>query len=552
MGFCPPTRIPAGMHARHRTGETVPARRRLIEEGPSRSRERPTYATAVERQPPLGSDGVGLTDLPDELLRVVAQRVADVYGEFVVAALLPWLMTCRRLAAVGYSAVERLTLSPRLYVCSSSRRPPSSAAEDFVSARGKQTLWQLKSLVAFLKRVHCVRTVQLQLVPCCCRHEYETTFESGLWLSAVLRALSHLPIRSLTACGAAVSALADAQTGSVPLRRVDLCGMNCYDEGHGQGAISVLVRHQRSLEVLRMGFVGNTTESAGNENRAWSVESLLNDIGRLPALKALTLDGMSAAAAAAVAAACPELESLTVLADYELLDERVWGCWRFPEALPRLSSLVLPSHVRGSGFSLMVRGRRLHRLVVPPLRCDRCPFGTRADRLPCGGHFLEDAAALPEVLCISGRVCPRSLLERLADGPAEVASLQQLDLVVRTLSTSKLAPLSRLTGLTHLRLRVAKMPEPVSWPPLVGLRFLYVAGLLDGVTSLLAALAASPTRHSLQGLHLDVAARTTIADAEVAAAAPRLVALRQLTIGRVEWTFARGTVVGRWPVTGKR
>lgn len=45
------------------------------------------------------------------------------------------------------------------------------------------------------------------------------------------------------------------------------------------------------------------------------------------------------------------VESLTMLADDVLLDKRVEGCSRFPEGLPRLSSLVLPRSVRGSGFS---------------------------------------------------------------------------------------------------------------------------------------------------------------------------------------------------------
>lgn len=72
----------------------------------------------------------------------------------------------------------------------------------------------------------------------------------------------------------------------------------------------------------------------------------------------------------------------------------------------------------------------------------------------------------------------------------------------------------------------------------------------DWGASLLAALAISPTRNSLLMLRLEVASSASIPDAAVAAAAPRLTALRQLQIvSRREWTFASGTIVGVGPLT---
>lgn len=516
-----------------------------MEAGPSRPPKRPAHDPAVERQQPRGPDGVRLTDLPDDLLRVVAQRVADVPGQYVAGELLPWLLTCRRLATVGYSVVERLTVSPRLHLCSSSCILPGSTVKDLEGSQGQETVQRLSSLLGFLSHVHYVRAVKLQLSACCRRHECETMDVSNLWFGSVLGALSRQPIRSLTACGAAVSALADRQTGSVPLLRVELRCMDLCDEGHERGATSVLSQHQRSLEVLRMDFVFNSRKKELSR-RPWSVKSLLRHIGSLPALKELSLDAMSSADAAAVAAACPELESLTLLADDVLLDKRVWRCLRYPEALPRLSSLVLPNNVRGSGFSLMVGGRRLRQLVTPAYRSSN-----GSHRLPRDGDFLEAAAALPQVLHICW-MCEVKLLERLAGGPAEVASLRQLNIFVMNMSASTLAPLSRLTGLTHLRLRVDVLSAAVWWPPLVGLQFLRVDDLFHGVASLMTGLADSPTRLSLTVLHLDVAARVTFTDEAVEAAAPWLVALRQLKIGRAEWALARGTVLGRWPARKMR
>lgn len=131
------------------------------------------------------------------------------------------------------------------------------------------------------------------------------TWPTSCLAPSYLGALPRLPIRSFTACGAAGSAQADRQTGAVPLLRVDLRCMDLCDEGHERGATSVLARHQRSLQVLRMDFVFNARRKELSR-RPWSVPSLQRHIGSLPALKELSLAAMSSADAAAVAAACAE------------------------------------------------------------------------------------------------------------------------------------------------------------------------------------------------------------------------------------------------------
>lgn len=200
-----------------------------------------------------------------------------------------------------------------------------------------------------------------------------------------------------------------------------------------------------------------------------------------------------------------------------------------------------------SSFSSMLRGRGLHRLAVSSLAV--------VEFFPLDLDFLEAAAALPVDLYLRGPLsCARSYLERLADGPAEVGTLWKLVMDVDEISETTLLPLVHLTGLTHLTLPMYE-PTVVSWPGLRVLRTFHVRYEVqsqkeDWWASLLATLAASPTRYSLEELRLcdpytGGMGDESAADAAVAAAAPRLRALRRLTMFSMEWTLARGTVVGK-------
>lgn len=538
-----PYPVPAPSRLTHYTGWPATGGRPPMEGAPSRCDQRtPVCDAAVERQPPRAPVVVALTDLPDDLLLVVAEHVAAVRGKFCVRELLPWLRTSRRLAAVGYCAVPRVTLTPRLDRC---LRPPRAAGDgQSAAAPGEQTDPRLASLLAFLGRARHVRDAVLRPSACCGRHERELAAGWRAWWLAVLPALSRLPLRSLTAHGTAVAALADAPAAAVPLRTLGLGAVDRHDAGHLRGATLMLARYRQSLQALGLHTVSNTGTSAADAADAWSVASLVGCVGNLPALTSLSLHGITAADAAAVAVACPALESLTMKGK-EARDEQVWGCWAFPQALPRLSSLLCTARVHGPGLAFMLRGRRLRLLGVRARRPGHL----------LGGDLLRAAAALPEKLIIDGMACSRSLLERLTDGPAERGTLRELSLTVADLSAATLSPLSRLTGLTHLSLSVDEMPASVSWPSLPGLTKLSVSHVRgqDWASSLLTALALSPTRHSLHVLCLEVASSASIPDAAVAAAAPQLTALRQLQIvGRREWTFARGSIVGVGSLTKRR
>lgn len=128
----------------------------------------------------------------------------------------------------------------------------------------------------------------------------------------------------------------------------------------------------------------------------------------------------------------------------------------------------------GTGFTLMMRGRRLRQLDVS---CLEDETGSS-----CDADFLHTASALPRELCI-GRtlLSPRPLLLQLADGPAEVGTLRELELGVRDISVSTQSPLSCLTGLTHLVLhvRVTAKLEVESWPDVTGLKIPHVYQTCD-------------------------------------------------------------------------
>lgn len=149
-------------------------------------------------------------------------------------------------------------------------------------------------------------------------------------------------------------------------------------------------------------------------------------------------------------------------------------------------------------------------------------------------------------------VCSDAWLERLVNGPPDSAALHGLALPVANAWPTTPLLLSRLTGLTRLVVRISGNLRFVKWPSLPSLEMLH---LIHDVkqecpgwgASLLAALAASPTRHSLQVLRLRGLDCESDVDATVSATAPQMTALRRLTMDGVEWTLARGTIVGRWP-----
>lgn len=294
-----------------------------------------------------------------------------VHGELRANPFRRWLLVCRRLAVVGYSALERITITPQLTFGVRSFPSSSSAVDWLVSAPGQQMERRLASLSAFLGHMHLVRHMVLDQTAHYRPDDPGRRDAYRLWWDMVLPALSRLPIRSLSAGEGAVSALVDAPIGTVPLRHLKLLPMCHSDREHWRGALSVLTRHQQSLERLVVdAFCSAPIAEGGGE--PWSVASLFGPVGGLPALTALTLCcPLTTAIAKSVAAACPALESLTLKQDiYGEHDEGVLGCWKYPEALPRLSSL----HVRSgcsfaslnddTGFSRLMRGRRLRQLTV--------------------------------------------------------------------------------------------------------------------------------------------------------------------------------------------
>lgn len=378
----------------------------------------------------------GLLDLPDALLFVVARRMERLEedspsdGRPALHALLPLLLTCRRLATVGSHSVERLSIRRTDFVGGQYGGALSSTGEGLALTPGQQTARRLALLCACISRVHHVQDVALYDVTGQAPHEAGALGSFRLWWDALLVALAHLPIRSLPAHGATVSALAAAPpTCAVPLRRLHLHTVLCVDDGHARGAAAVLARQRRSLEDLHV-----TTAGAAAAINGWctdevrSVASRLTDAGTLPALTSLALPcRLTPAGAAAVAASCPALECSRLHGEDGLDDDAVWGAWPLPPALPRLSTpewwtddaATDGGGGGGSGLSLLPRGRRPRPPAVGrPRNGTLLPF--RADFFstpprPCRGSSSWSARprARPRLWCgcsrgpSTWRRCPR-------------------------------------------------------------------------------------------------------------------------------------------------
>ncbi|KAK1861973.1 hypothetical protein I4F81_004549 [Pyropia yezoensis] len=127
----------------------------------------------------------------------------------------------------------------------------------------------------------------------------------------------------------------------------------------------------------------------------------------------------------------------------------------------------------GSVASLLVNVGSLPALTVLTLCCPLTPAVAAAVEAACPG------LGSPTLNCMGGFAYAPE--DRLADGPAEVGTLRELELGVRDISVSTQSPLSCLTGLTHLVLhvRVTAKLEVESWPDVTGLKIPHVYQTCD-------------------------------------------------------------------------
>lgn len=248
-----------------------------------------------------------LLDLPDELLRGVAARMVGgaPCGTNDLVALLPLLLTCRRLAAVAYSSVTGLSVMELwegqvlgLLAGRPMEVPPTGllatglpATRLLASPWDRQAGRPLAAVIALLGRTPHVRTLTL-----ICSPEWPAPALPGSQVGStfwgpLLRAVAALPIRTLMVGGhAASSALLDARVSAVPLKHFRVWGVDLSDGDQRRGVTSVLARHGRTLPVMDL---HNTTDGPiGPEGWGCSggfTAPFLRSIGTLPALKELQL-----------------------------------------------------------------------------------------------------------------------------------------------------------------------------------------------------------------------------------------------------------------------
>lgn len=526
----------------------------------------------------IGETGeVGLLDFPDDVLRLVVGRIAGCVGGHRRGDHISLLLTCRRLAAVGYSTVREVHIHSAAlpFVKTDGQGDPAhdgrlSAAALLASPAGEQLQQRLFSLQSFLRHAHNVcRVVLSDQVGDQAVTPYGALAVDIFW--GLLRgALSSLPISSLACDHSAVAALGNQRVSSVPLRCLRLGGLDARvkalgDADQHRGVLSVLGRHRPTLQELHIAV--NARGAAPPEGFVWSqgyLLSLLRRVVCMPALRTLWLScHVCRETARLVAAACPLVETLVLEGGCGGLDGDTGRCWPFPRTFPRLTSLscVAGSLAGAADTSLdllhTLRGRRLQRLRLWRQAELAPPLYPTSDSVVGLQHVaaLKSCAALPVTLDLGGFGCwTRELLQHLCNDSNGVASLHGLTICVLDLEAATLAALARLPGLTHLALVVHERataddtlsgclhPEQRTVRSSSGLG----GACVDYGSSMLHALWTSGSRLSRQALFRPkaVSARSTT-DATAERLASLLPALQHLSIGNETWSCARGGVIGR-------
>lgn len=537
---------------------------------------------SVSGGPGCGTGEVGLLDLPDDVLRLVVGCICGCVGGPRRGDHAPLLLTCRRLAAIGYSAVHEVHISSATlpYVEADGQGDPVrvgrvSAAALLASPAGELLQKRLFSLRGFLRRVPNVSRVVLSDELADGAVTPDGALALQIFWGLLCGALAPLPVSSLVCDHSAVAAVCNQRVSSVPLRCVRLGGLDAREEAlrdsdQHRGVLSVLGRHRRTLQELRIAaFVHGPAQPEGFLWSKGYLISLVRPVVCLPALRTLWLSCyICRKTAREVAAACPLVETLVLEAGCGSLDGDAGLCWPFPGTFPHLTSFtcMAGSHSGAVDTSLdllrTLSGRRLQRLrlerltaVAPP----RCP--TAPDSVVGLQHVaaLKSCAALPATLDLGGFGCwTQELLHRLCDDSNEVTSLRNLTIRVAKASLGDLTldPLARLPGLTHLKLTLDVHERATEEVGLSGrarpgqLLVRSPSGLggacLDYGSSMLRALWTSGTRLSLHALsHPKGAATILTAEDAAVRLASWLPALQHLTIGDATWGCARGRVVGR-------
>lgn len=549
----------------------------------------------------------GLLDLPDDLLRLVAGRVSpyvsdqQVLVDVSAATHLPLLLTCRKLATIGYSAVTEVRITGSDWVdptdpmsddesveeaadadadadaeAAGEPPPPPTIASLLASPPGQHMRRRLFSVLSFLRRV--APSPVRRLVVC------DVAINEGAYAVfwAMLRgATAHLPIRDVRAGGSAVAAVAAADVSAVPLTCLHLERLDARSEDHAAGVVAALAAHGPGLKELRLDtYIYGPSGEEDADYTAGFASKVLRDLPAMPVLRVLILcTSLCGEAARRLAAACPAVETLVLEEDCGWLPANSGVCWSLPGAFPNLRSLTWesswdnPDAGTQTDLLLTLRGRSLERLNFAPYLnvygSDDWVLG------PPLVAALTSAAALPAVLELSGTgAWTGELLRQLLDtGAADTSTLRDLSLEVVDLLAETVAPLGRLPRLSRLSLTAGPtVSGGVSVPASPCLADLSVSPVVDtnemegfltsaggaaaagappgGDTreelpaALLHAAAASPARATLATLKVHSRKPPTRAvDAAAVAVAPRLPALRHLTVGGAAWSFASGRVV---------
>lgn len=528
-----------------------------------------------------GTGELSLLDLPDDVLRLVVGCIMGCVGGLRRGDHVPLLLTCRRLAAIGYRSVKEVHVSSRTLPFVEANRQGDLMPDGHVSAvalltspAGERLQTRLFSLRDFFRhRVPHVRRVVLSDELADGAVTPHGLLSQQIFWGLLRGVLAPLPVSSLVCDHSAVAALVNQQVSSVSLRCLWLGGLDAREEAlrnpdQYRGVLYVLGRHRRTLQELRVAaFVHGPAHPDGF---AWSMGyllSVLRPVVYLPALRTLRLNCyVCRKTAGAMAAACPLVETLVLEAGCGCLGGDTGRCWPFPGTFPHLNSLTCmvgsPSGAANPSLDLLhtLRGRRLQQLTLDRLTESSPLHGPSSSDSVIGLQHvaaLKSCAALPATLNL-GRLgyWTQELLLCLCDESNEVASLRELTMCVSELQAAPLDPLSRLSGLIRLTLEVQKRATEEVVPPgrarprqHLGRSPSGLGGAcVDYGSSMVRALWHTGSRLSLHTRSQPKSVPTTLTTEEAAERlASRLPSLQHLIISDKAWSFVRGRIVGRSP-----
>ncbi|GAB0496031.1 hypothetical protein MMPV_007341 [Pyropia vietnamensis] len=215
---------------------------------------------SVSGGPGCETCNLNLLDLPDDVLRLVVGCITGCVGGLRRGDHVPLLLTCRRLAAIGYRSVKEVHISSRTLSCVEANRQGDLMPDGHVSAvalltspAGERLQTRLFSLRDFLRyrAPNIGRVVLSDELAGGAVTPHGLLAQQVFW--GLLRGtLAPLPVSSLVCDHSAVAALVNQQVSSVALRCLWLGGLDARSPSGGADLSLDLLHTLRGRRLVRL------------------------------------------------------------------------------------------------------------------------------------------------------------------------------------------------------------------------------------------------------------------------------------------------------------